>query len=201
MSEHTASTLSALMDDEASELDLRRSLKELADDPEQQQRWKRYQAARAVMQSQPTEFLQLDISSAVSSAIADEESYKTQAPGKGVLRPFAGFAVAASVAAAVFLAGPVLQNGGQVVTEPQVAQQNFAPVQQSALPVIGPAGAQQVSQGSSAAEAPMNAQELQQMQLRRAKLNAYMSIYAQQAALNSNSGMLPLARHAGYSPE
>jgi hypothetical protein len=47
----------------------------------------------------------------------------------------------------------------------------------------------------------MNAQELQQMQLRRAKLNAYMSIYAQQAALNSNSGMLPLARHAGYSPE
>lgn len=200
MSEHTASTLSALMDDEASELDLRRSLKELADDPSQQARWKRYQAARAVMQAQPTELLQLDISSAVSAAIAEEETHQAPAQPKGLLRPFAGFAVAASVAAAVFLAGPLLQNNAAVNEAMPVAQQAFEPAKQSALPVVG-GGAQLASQGSTASVAPMTVEERKQMQLRRAKLNAYMSIYAQQAALNSNSGMLPLARHASYAAE
>jgi sigma-E factor negative regulatory protein RseA len=98
-------TLSAVMDNEADELELRRVLA-VSSESEVRDTWARYQIARAAMHK---ELLvpRLDLASAVSTAIAKEE-----APADIARRPTRGLAriaVAASVTVAV-LAGVSLYN-------------------------------------------------------------------------------------------
>lgn len=194
MSEHIASTLSALMDDEVSELDLRRALQSIKEDPEQLQHLRRYQAARTVMQSQSTDFLSMDISGQVSAALIDEESHSVSAPiGAGIWQAVTGFAVAASVAAVVFFVAPQIDGGGQEQAA-SVAQANMT------MPVLSGSGAQLASQ-QSGSQLQLSSDVIAQQRLRQQKLNEYLSIYAKQAAMDTNSGMLPLARHASYSAE
>jgi len=63
-------SLSAVMDNEADELELRRVLNAF-DDAETRDTWSRYQVARAVMHKDLL-IPRLDIASAVSAALADE---------------------------------------------------------------------------------------------------------------------------------
>ena len=62
-------SLSAVMDNEADELELRRVL--AGDNPELRAIWSRYQLARAAMHKELIE-PRLDIAAAVSAALADE---------------------------------------------------------------------------------------------------------------------------------
>ena len=62
-------SLSAVMDNEADELELRRVL--AGDNPELRATWSRYQLARAAMHKELIE-PRLDIAAAVSAALADE---------------------------------------------------------------------------------------------------------------------------------
>ncbi len=64
-------TLSAVMDNEADELELRRVLAACGEDAELRSTWSRYQLARSVMHREPT-LPKLDIAAAVSAALADE---------------------------------------------------------------------------------------------------------------------------------
>jgi sigma-E factor negative regulatory protein RseA len=66
-------SVSAVMDGEADELELRRVLAAAGEDAAVRERWSRYQLARAVMHKQ-TVVPGLDLASAVSAAIAAEES-------------------------------------------------------------------------------------------------------------------------------
>ena len=63
-------SLSAVMDNQADELELRRVLA-ASDDPELRATWSRYQIARAVMHKELLE-PRLDIAAAVSAALADD---------------------------------------------------------------------------------------------------------------------------------
>lgn len=106
-------SLSALMDNEANELEFRRVLAAL-DDERVRATWSRYQLVRAVMHKELLE-PRLDIATAISAALADEP-ISTQAPppvGKVALvgrwRGIGRLAVAASVTVAV-LAGVRLYN-------------------------------------------------------------------------------------------
>lgn len=63
-------TLSAVMDNEADELELRRVLAACGEDAELRSTWSRYQLARSVMHREPT-LPKLDIAAAVSAALAD----------------------------------------------------------------------------------------------------------------------------------
>lgn len=63
-------SLSAVMDNEADELELRRVLNAV-DDAETRATWSRYQVARAAMHKELL-LPNLDIASAVSAALADE---------------------------------------------------------------------------------------------------------------------------------
>ena len=102
MTEKMRESLSALMDNEANELELQRVLKQIGEDAELRQTWVRYNAARTAMTGQATESFSLDISARVSEAIREGAR-----PGlrDRLLRPVASFAVAASVAATVVIGG------------------------------------------------------------------------------------------------
>lgn len=147
-------TLSAVMDNEADELELRRVLAACGEDAELRSTWSRYQLARSVMHREPT-LPKLDIAAAVSAALADEAA--PPKAEKGPWRMVGRLAVAASVTLAV-LAGVRLYNQNDAL--PQMAQQGTTP--QIALPQVkGPAvlagyseeqGAPQVITNSSSSD-------------------------------------------------
>ena len=112
-------TLSAMLDDEADELELRRLLKASADNPDLQRAWERYNLTGAVLRGERTAPLSEDFHLQIASRLRDEA-----APGQGLpvraSRRLAGrFAIAATVAVAVFIG---LQSGlDSGLAEPQIA--------------------------------------------------------------------------------
>ena len=69
MSEMMRESLSALMDDEANELELERVLAKVAGDPELRQAWVRYNLVRAVAGGQHPAHPELDVSARVRAAV------------------------------------------------------------------------------------------------------------------------------------
>jgi sigma-E factor negative regulatory protein RseA len=128
-------SLSAVMDGEADELELRRVLAAAGEDPALRERWGRYQLARDVMHKQAV-LPNLDLASAVSAAIAAEANpVPAQPAASSGWRQLGRLAVAASVTLAV-LAGVRFYNSQDDVA-PQVAQQPAAVQQpQQALPPV-----------------------------------------------------------------
>lgn len=102
-------SLSALMDGESSELELRRTLKQAAQDAEMSDTWRRYHLAQAIVKGQRFESsidTRIDISAAVMAAIEDQEQNDGQtieAGRVGWMHGAASVAVAASVTIAVLL--------------------------------------------------------------------------------------------------
>lgn len=189
-------SLSAVMDNEADELELRRVL--AADsDADMRAKWARYQLARAAMHRELIE-PRLDIASSVSAALADEPLIQVgQAPSPK--KPFAWrslgrVAVAASVTVAV-LAGVRLYNQGEVAG-PQMAQQ----IPQSTISVPqtaqGPAVLAGYSEGGVAPRTTADPQAAAD-DWHEQRLPAYVRQHAQQAAFGSeSSSALPYARAA-----
>ena len=134
-------SVSAVMDGEADELELRRVLAAAGEDAAVRERWSRYQLARAVMHKQ-TVVPGLDLASAVSAAIAAEETAAAVAAPKTSRSSWSQFgriAVAASVTLAV-LAGVRFYNGqDDAALAPQLAQQPTLP-QQELRPLVAPQG-------------------------------------------------------------
>jgi negative regulator of sigma E activity len=101
-------TVSAVMDDEAGDLEFQRLLR-ASDDTAVRERWTRYQLTRAILQRDPpicTSASPLELADRVQSALADTAT-SPPAPVLGWLRPWlqpiAGMAVAASVAMVTIL--------------------------------------------------------------------------------------------------
>ena len=115
-------SLSAVMDNEADELELRRVLNAF-DDAETRDTWSRYQVARAVMHKDLL-IPRLDIAAAVSAALADEAVPAKAA--RGPWRSLGRLAVAASVTVAV-LAGVRLYNQDEIAGA-ELAQQTQQPI-------------------------------------------------------------------------
>lgn len=96
-------TASAAMDGEADELELRRLLNQVAQDPDARARWARYQIARDALHQQPLVLPKLDIAAAVSAALAQEETPTVVEKAVPRSSSFMRFGVAASVTLAVML--------------------------------------------------------------------------------------------------
>jgi len=182
-------SLSAVMDNEADELELRRVLN-ACDDVETRDTWARYQIARAVMHKDLL-LPRLDIAAAVSAALADET-----VPAKvsrGPWRSLGRLAVAASVTLAV-LAGVRLYNQDEIAgveLAHQSSQQNLVAPQ-----VKGPAVLAGYNE-SSEATGPMANGVLQgQPGWHDQRLPGYLRQHAQQAALKGTESALPYARAA-----
>jgi len=183
-------SLSAVMDNEADELELRRVL--AGDNPELRATWSRYQLARAAMHKELIE-PRLDIAAAVSAALADEAA-PVQTQQRSGWKSFGRIAVAASVTVAV-LAGVRLYNQSEVAG-PQLAQQ--APQPSISVP--------QANQGSTvlagySEQAQMPVQTATESapieRWHEERLPSYVRQHAQQAAFgNGSESALPYARAA-----
>ncbi|MHA6492833.1 sigma-E factor negative regulatory protein [Pseudomonas borbori] len=182
-------SLSAVMDNEADELELRRVLG-ASDSAEVRATWSRYQIARAVMHKELLE-PRLDIASAVSVALAEEAAPAVEKATQGPWRTFSRLAVAASVTVAV-LAGVRLYNQDDVAGA-QMAQQAAQP-SLVAPQVQGPAMLAGFSSGAELEQAPASGNQIQPS-WHEQRLPAYLRQHAQQAAMNGKSA-LPYARAA-----
>jgi len=184
-------SLSAVMDNEADELELRRVLNAL-DDAETRATWSRYQIARAVMHKELLD-PRLDLASAVSAALAGEEvpAKSTRGPWRTIGR----LAVAASVTLAV-LVGVRLYNQDDIVGA-QLAQQSNQPGL-VAPTAKGPAVLAGYTESSDQSTGPMANGVLQQGQSgwHDQRLPGYLRQHAQQAALKGTESALPYARAA-----
>lgn len=129
MTDRSIESVSALMDGEVADFELRRTIEKISDDPLASQRWRRYHLARSAMQEEVIASAQLDISDSIMSALADEESLPAEvtqskdidAPSRTkemYWKPLTSMAVAASVTAMVILG---VQNFGQNSPSPVLA--------------------------------------------------------------------------------
>ena len=196
MTEKMRESLSALMDDEANELELQRVLSQIGDSEELRQTWVRYNATRAAIGGQSVAHLNIDISHRVSAALKGDSSAAErdkQGLSERLLRPLAGFAVAASVAATVVFGGQQLAQLGAAGGQPaiSIAASGPSPVGlvniQGATPVYASHGVQSVPVLEPAAHQAYQRLANQRMQM-------YLQEHAEHAALNSPHGLIPFAR-------
>jgi len=104
MSQNTRESLSALMDGESDELELRRVLKSLPDDADAAETWRRYHLARSMMQREREVDVSVDLSAGIMARLHDEPVPITE-PVTAANHRTGGisFARGAGVAAAVSL--------------------------------------------------------------------------------------------------
>lgn len=183
-------SLSALMDGEAQELELRRLLQQLPGDPALRARWARYQLASSLMHKQPhIPEVSFSLADAVQAAIQQDEDAKQDAHSKvrngSLLHKTAGrFAVAASVALAVVAGVQWQQQGagavGQLATAtsaPAINSVQSANVESATVPLL-------VSQ--PLVDSPF-------MPTRDAQNARYMQYNLERASLDAGKSMVPLA--------
>lgn len=105
MSQNTRESLSALMDSESDELELRRVFKSLPDDADAAETWRRYHLARSMMQRERGVDVSIDLSAGIMARLNDEPAPALEDQPAPVPARAGGvsFARGAGVAAAVSL--------------------------------------------------------------------------------------------------
>lgn len=211
--------LSALMDNEASELELHRILKQSEGDPALRQTWKRYQAAAGALRNETPAFDYSDFSSRISAALEDEPAHQSSdrdVGGErkhGFLHSLGRFAIAASVAGAVVLGVQTTDFTGDA---PQLADNQLDAVQPS---LSLPAGYKAPEISARTVSVDPTIQTNRQRETRNIllvpykanapvvdkrihqQLNQYITEHSEHAALNSGRGMMPFARVAPTEDE
>ena len=196
MDERMRESLSALLDDEANELEIQRLISQIDSDDTLRDTWLRYNVARCAIADQQPGLLGADISGRVRDQIARDES-KTSVDGlaQRLLRPVASFAVAASVAATVVIGGQQIAGLGGADNAWSGSAQAVAA---SASPVglVNSLGATPVraSYGTKSVPVLQPATRTAYRELARQRMERYMQEHAEQAALNSPQGLIPFAR-------
>lgn len=140
-SESLRETLSALMDDEAEQLELRRVLHAGEQDPDVRRSWERYQLARSVMHKEPWQ-PGVDLSAGIAAALADEPVpaiAPTVAPTRWKMQ-LGRVAVAASVTLAVLVGVRMINQDGMPDTNTMAAVERTAPA--AGTPAMAAASAQ-----------------------------------------------------------
>ena len=205
MTKSISESLSALLDDEASEMDLQRALKSIDTDTAALATWQRYNLVSASMRNEVDEFADVNLAGRVRRSLDEQgaEPAGARRDYSAWLKPFASVAVAASVTA-VILTSTQLFNA--------VSNPSAGPSTPTALAVSGNVspvvtGAQSVGFGGNAAVVPVRSQAVVPSgpalaqrdvadEMARQRLQLYLRNHAENAALNTSSGMLPLARTA-----
>ncbi len=205
-------SLSALMDGQADELEVRRVLKEVTENDELRDTWRRHQLAAAAMRRELPEQV-VDYSSAIHAALEHEESLGGPSAFSRIAKPLGRFAVAASVAV-IALVGvqqynkPAGTSGNTPATVASVdnVQVDFsAPQLRNSVEFgIPPVTARTVSatngahQGYTAPRSVIQVTEVTPDKVTREQVQAYLNElmlqHTENAASNTNQGMLPFAR-------
>jgi len=201
MSQHILNqSLSALIDNEAEELELRRVLN-ASNDPELRATWSRYQIARAAMHNEPFS-AQIDLSASIMAAIDAEPALVAEQtnhqvgivaqPAKERTMPWLGrLAVAASVTLAV-LGGVRFYNQDTVQQDAMLVQseQRLPATNQSQSPVV------LASYGTQSAPVATAQTASEQDLWYERRVPNYLRQHAQQTSVNQAEASLPYARAA-----
>jgi sigma-E factor negative regulatory protein RseA len=194
MSDRLRESVSALVDGEADELELRRLL--ASDDEVVRTAWRDFHVVRDSISGVDMRFAQFDISQRVQAALADEIISAPSLTARW-WRPVASFAVAASVATVVAVGARHFNSdiGGEAIAQtptvsPVVASSTAAgrvypaPMQ----PVVGnvPVSATMTS--------PLQPVSLDPDQLAQQRLQQYLLRHSERAALNNGQGVITFAR-------
>ena len=125
MTDRSTESISALMDGEVADFELRRTLDRIDSEPELSEAWQRYHLIRSIMKNEDGADLNVDISAGVMSALDSEQRFEideldttdqteTSAIEKNRFwRPIASMAAAASVTAMVILGAQNLSTDPQ----------------------------------------------------------------------------------------
>ena len=193
MSEQLRESLSALMDDEANELEIERVLARIDSDPEMRAIWVRYHRVRDALDGRGHRFETLDVSASVAAAIRAKPEAEQRRPMQRLLRPVASFAIAASVAATVVLGGQQLAQLSDASLE-----SNRTAYASGVSPVgmINAVGAtpMRASFGTRPVPVLQPATNQAYSELARQRLKQYSQQHAEHAALNTPQGLIPFAR-------
>ncbi len=226
MSQNARESLSALMDNEGDELELRRVMKSLDDSPDAAETWRRYHLMRSLMRREPGVDLATDLSAGIMARLQDEQAPRLEPVAPAVRRslPFARSAgIAAAVSLMVISGVQFYQGGGG--DDPGLAS---GPTSQSApaslatteggsgtsarpslvdLPLFqAPMGASGGGQGlmtvGAGAESPMfmapnPRQSLRADEEQARLLQSYLDRHAEGSSYRSGDAWMPLLRASG----
>lgn len=133
MNERDRERLSALMDNEAGDLELRQVLKAVGNEPELLRTWKRYHLARAALRRDAGDWAGVDLRTSLAGRLDEEAPAGTRSrwpARRGEIRQWAaGVAVAASVAVVTVLGWQVMHVPAATEALPgAIAGTRFAPV-------------------------------------------------------------------------
>lgn len=141
-------SMSAMMDDEADPLEIRRLVKSLEQAPQLLSQWRRFHVLRASLQQDIHQLPSVDLLAGIKAELADEPVAKVwsgtvSGPSRTISRlfRFAGQGlIAASVAAAVLVAYPLLKgnHGGpeSVLTDQHLLANSQSAVKHDSLPQL-----------------------------------------------------------------
>lgn len=194
MNERVRESLSALMDDEANELEVERVLSQVGRDEQLRDTWVRYQHTRNALSGASMAYPELDISARVREALEDEPAETQQAPSlkERFLRPITSLAVAASVTATVVIGGQQL---AQIGGADPYGGESIVATSASPVGLVNSLGATTV-QASYGTQPPVLLPATRQAyeELARQRMGKYMQEHAEHAALNSPQGLIPFSR-------
>lgn len=118
MSQNARESLSALMDNEGDELELRRVLKSLDDEPDAAQAWRRYHLMRSMLQRETGVDVSVDLSAGVMAQLESEPAPvfddKGSADASRRTLPLARSAGIAAAVSLLVITGVQFYNGGGV---------------------------------------------------------------------------------------
>ncbi|AXY42704.1 sigma-E factor negative regulatory protein [Halomonas sp. JS92-SW72] len=222
MSQNARESLSALMDNEGDELELRRVLKALEASPDAAEAWRRYHLMRSLMRREPDIDVTTDLSAGIMARLKDEQPPQMDAPAPTARRtlPFARSAsIAAAVSLMVITGVQFYGGGGSDGAQPSVAGGSAAqpaPASLAAgesaarpslvdLPLFQlPQGAGQglMTVGAGADAPPMFMAPGQRQSLlideeQARLLQSYLDRHAEGAAYRSGDTWMPLLRASG----
>ncbi|TQV84046.1 mucA [Exilibacterium tricleocarpae] len=212
MTENTAKrslreSLSALVDDQATELELHRILKESESNAEVRTVWARYQLASDALRGVTPNSEYVDLSDRIRAAIDAEDNHDLipeqlprgaaeAVPERRWWRQAGRFAIAASVAGAVFIgAQQSAFLSGDLPGDAEIAGNGST---QDQIPELNPSVRSVSTDGEQRPAkmlfVPKRVDQTVPLEAVQKRLNYLMLEHAEHAAQNSGRGMLPFAR-------
>ena len=197
MTDHLKQSISALLDDEASEIEVHRLLREFGDDGELKTSWIRYQQIRAVTQGHHhlSESQHVSLHTRISAAIEEEESHELVThQGLGWQRQVAGFAVAASLVAAV-LVGVNLNQPGNLAVPGLVEAPSSAPINTQLVSFGADDDNYQPATDTAFSEDELELRELDEV--KQQQLREYLMRHDRMSRMNNNTRTVNFQPKAG----
>jgi sigma-E factor negative regulatory protein RseA len=221
MSEEILGRVSAFADGECSDVESRAAVASL-ENPEMRETWHRYQLIGDAMRGDLPQFVDAGFAARVRDAIAQEPAILAPASAgrrqPAWLRPAAGVAIAATVAA-VAVIGVGQRPAGELPVGVQTAA-NVTPARPSDASAVGVIATPPAFIGASPAAVAVGTPDMGEARIAtgadgwipvdaavgmlppaHSRLNSYIMHYSEQRTMLGSPGVLPYAKVVGYSPD